>query len=295
MKLISPLRYPGGKAALADFLSYVLELNELQGCDYYEPYAGGAGAALRLLDVGLVEAIHLNDADVRIHAFWASVLHETDRFASAIEKIDLDVTEWRHQREICQAPGNYSRFEVGFSAFYLNRCNRSGVLLGAGPIGGYEQKGHWRMGVRFNRSGLVERILGLAKFKDRIHLSNLDAMDFLRAKLPRGNARKRVLVYLDPPYVGKGGRLYMNSYRAKDHVLLSKYLLAQKALPWVMSYDDDPLIRELYESLQLRHLPIRYSLQAKRKASELLISPLHIRLPANLQELVNETPLKRLS
>lgn len=275
---------------MADFLSYLLDLNSLQGCSYYEPYAGGAGAALRLLDTGMVDEIHLNDADVRIHAFWASVLEEPERFATAIEAIDLDIPEWHRQKEICQNPRQHTRFDIGFSAFYLNRCNRSGVLLGAGPIGGYEQKGHWRIGVRFNREGLIERILGMAKYRDRIHVSNLDAMDFLRTRLPRGNARKRLLVYLDPPYVGKGGRLYMNSYLARDHVSLSKYLLSQRTLPWVMSYDDAPLICELYDCLQLRHLPIRYSLQSKRTARELLIAPKHIRLPVNLQHPVDLHP-----
>ena len=48
MKLRSPLRYPGGKAGLAPFLTDVLDLNDIRGVDYFEPYAGGAGAALAL-------------------------------------------------------------------------------------------------------------------------------------------------------------------------------------------------------------------------------------------------------
>ena len=45
---LSPLRYPGGKAALSTFLKDVLIQNGIQGT-YCEVYAGGAGAALELL------------------------------------------------------------------------------------------------------------------------------------------------------------------------------------------------------------------------------------------------------
>jgi len=57
MRYVSPLRYPGGKAGLTTFLSDVIELNDLKGCSYYEPYAGGAGAALGLLKNGLVSEL----------------------------------------------------------------------------------------------------------------------------------------------------------------------------------------------------------------------------------------------
>ena len=45
----SPLRYPGGKARIFPFVSNLIYENNLIGCSYAEPYAGGAGLALRLL------------------------------------------------------------------------------------------------------------------------------------------------------------------------------------------------------------------------------------------------------
>lgn len=126
---------------------------------------------------------------------------------------------------------------------------------------------------------MAERILGLARERDRIHLSNEDAIDFLKARLPRGRKRERVFVYLDPPYVNKAKRLYLNSFEQRDHARVAKYLQAQSALPWVMSYDDATLIRELYSAEKLASLPIRYSLQEKRSTTELIITPHRIRLP----------------
>ncbi|MBC7785452.1 MAG: DNA adenine methylase [Burkholderiales bacterium] len=276
----SPLRYPGGKARLAGLLTDLLALNELETCEYFEPFAGGAGAALALLGSQAVSRIYLNDADHRIYAFWKSCKSQSDRFAERILKVPVTINEWYRQRSICSAPSQYKQFDVGFAAFFMNRCNRSGVIDGAGPIGGYKQSGKWRLDVRFNRQELAARVLQLGKMQSRISISNLDALDFLKRKLPRGFGRKKVFVYLDPPYVQKGQRLYLNAYDKQDHRALSAYLRSQRWLPWFASYDDAPLIRQLYAPLQVCLLPIQYSLHVKRMACELAIAPQHVLLPA---------------
>lgn len=281
-KLLSPLRYPGGKAGLSPFLTDVLDLNDLRGVTYFEPYAGGAGAALALLAKKVVSHIHINDADWRIYSFWKSILEDSEWFIEQILAARLDLPEWHIHREICLHPSNHSVREVGFAAFYMNRCNRSGVL-GGGPIGGYEQKGEWRLNVRFTKEALVERIVQINKVKDGISVSNDDAVDFLKSKLPKGRGRKFAFVYLDPPYVVKGQRLYLNAYEPGDHNEIARYVGSQKILPWVMSYDDAALVRDLYQGQQIGFLPINYSLQEKRSTNELVIAPHHVRLPRTLR------------
>ena len=279
MRFASPLRYPGGKACLTGFLTDVIERNDLRGCFYYEPYAGGAGAALSLLRDGVVSKIFINDADERVNAFWVSALDETARFVDRVLSSPLTIQEWYRQREVCVNPSMHNRFDVGFAAFFMNRCNRSGVLTGAGPIGGLEQKGKWKLGVRFSRQPLAERILSLARVRDRIHITHLDAIDFLKTTLPLGKARRKVFVYLDPPYVHKGQRLYLNSYETKDHAQLARYIKGQRNLQWIMSYDDTFVVRKLYNDQKLTSLPINYSLQTKRSAKELIIAPHRLALP----------------
>lgn len=279
MRYLSPLRYPGGKASLTGYLGSLIDLNDLRGCSYYEPYAGGAGAALGLLRSEVVSEIFVNDADERIGAFWSAVLDHGNRFVDQIFTIPLTITEWRKQREICSHPEQHDRFDVGFAAFYMNRCNRSGVLTGSGPIGGYEQNGKWRLDVRFSRSGLAERVIALSRLRECIHLSQLDALIFLKKKIPRGGRRSRVFVYLDPPYVNKGQRLYLNSYTERDHASLARHMASQKIMPWLMSYDDTTLVRHLYKNQKIASLPIRYSLQTKRSAEELIIAPHRLTLP----------------
>lgn len=281
MRYPSPLRYPGGKSVLGDFLGAVISENDLLGCRYFEPYAGGAGAALALLQNGFVSEIVLNDADFRIYSFWRSALFESDRFIESIHSVSLTIEEWRKQQHICAFPDGYSMFEVGFAAFFMNRCNRSGVLTGAGPIGGYDQSSKWTLDARFYRDALADRITNLQNMRHGISIHNCDAVEFLKSTLPSGRGRRNVFAYLDPPYVEKGQRLYLNAYDTDSHKALSKYILGQAALPWLMSYDDCDLVRDLYSECRQATLQIRYSLQEKKSGYELIISPNSLQLPGN--------------
>ena len=280
MKFESPLRYPGGKAPLAPLLAKTIELNGLSGCTYFEPFTGGAGAALRLLRDGVVSELHLNDLDPHIFSFWTAVLHESERFAEAILSVSLSIEEWRNQQQICATTNLTKPFELGFATFYLNRCNRSGIIHGAAPIGGYAQDGVWRMNARFYKETLAKRVLALGKYQDQIQVTNMDALDFLVQYLPRGYERSRVFTYLDPPYYENGNRLYMNFYNDRNHRELADYLQKQSDLKWIMSYDDTDFIRSLYATCNISHLSLEYSLQKRREERELLISPSQVLKPA---------------
>ncbi len=295
MNHVSPLRYPGGKSALSDFLIDIIDLNNLRDGAYYEAYAGGAGAGLRLLMEGVVSEIYLNDVDSRIHAFWVSVLDEPERFEKSIREIPLSIEEWKKQREIYLNPDHHDRFDLGFAAFYMNRCNRSGILMDAGPIGGFGQQGKWHMGVRFNRETLSRRVLDLAGYRENIHVFNKDAIRFLKEHLPKGRGRSHVFVYLDPPYVNKGRRLYFNAYGKKDHATLARYLLNQKSLYWIMSYDDNSLVRDLYRDRLRALVHSSYTLQSRRSTHEILIAPEHVTIPLEQRVGHNRFPLRKVA
>ena len=49
MKYASPLRYPGGKAGLADYIAQVIGLNGLSGPSYFEPFAEASAVHLAVL------------------------------------------------------------------------------------------------------------------------------------------------------------------------------------------------------------------------------------------------------
>src|SRR3990172_12478546 len=128
----SPLRYPGGKAALAPYLADLLVENDLADCTYAEAYCGGAGVALELVTREVVRKALINDADFRIYAFWRSIFQETEGFLKLLHDTPVHIREWHKQRHILAAYADFEPLRVGFATFYLNRSNRSGILSG-GP------------------------------------------------------------------------------------------------------------------------------------------------------------------
>ncbi|MCI0470141.1 MAG: DNA adenine methylase [Candidatus Aminicenantes bacterium] len=274
---LSPLRYPGGKVVLSDFMMDVILGNNLEGCSYIEPFAGGAGAALTLLFEGIVKNLYLNDADITIAAFWYSALEETEKLLKIIHDTPITIDEWKKQKEILLNE-RADLLKLGFAAFFLNRCNRSGIIYSAGPIGGYGQTDSWTIDVRFNKNSLKKRIEKIALHKDKIAISNQDAIDFL--KMTAIDVLKTSFIYLDPPYFMNGKKLYMNYYREDDHRKLSDYIRGWRNIHWLMTYDDVEFIHTLYNDYRLFSYSLNYSLHEKRKGEELLIIPPGIYLPA---------------
>jgi DNA adenine methylase len=276
---LSPLRYPGGKQILARILGHLIRLNGREGGIYVEPYAGGAGAALSLLYGEYVKQVVINDADSRIYAFWHGVVNQTDQFLKLLRNTPLSVEEWKRQRQIYLKPARNSRLRVGFATFYLNRCNRSGIIGNAGVIGGLKQNGKWKIDARFNRKDLARRVERVARYRERITLSNLDASKLLQAELPKPSWVDRAFVYLDPPYYCKGSQLYLNYYTSDNHAAFARYLSTTN-FAWVMSYDNVGEIRKLYSSYRQISFNLGYSARSWKIGKELLIVPDHVRFPS---------------
>lgn len=277
----SPLRYPGGKACLFDLATSILQLNDLERGHYAEPYAGGCGLALKLLYGGHVSDIHINDIDPGVWAFWHCVLNRTDAFVARVHKTPVTIKEWRRQQEIYARCDTSKPLALGFATFFLNRTNRSGVIKDAGVIGGLKQKGEYKIGCRFNRDDLSKRIRRVAKYRDRIHLTNMDAIHFMRRcdrRLP-----EQSLLFIDPPYFKKGSSLYTSFYRAKDHARVAE-VVTDLRNPWIVTYDDAQEIRRLYKDRRQYSFDINYSLNEKRLGTELLIASKGLKIPAEARE-----------
>ncbi|MFE4173243.1 DNA adenine methylase [Streptomyces sp. NPDC056909] len=266
-RYISPLRYPGGKARLAGYIKHLIESQRPRPTHYSEPFCGGAGAALKLLTDGSVDHIHLNDADPGIAAFWRCVFTMPDELAAMIRAAEVSIDAWRRAAETYASPAGKDDLALGFATFFLNRCNRSGILR-ARPIGGYEQKGKWKIDARFNREALAKRVELLGSFRGRVSLSQQDGRQHVRDLEALG---ENVLAYVDPPYLVQGDRLYMDSLSSDDHTELAS-VLYESPIKWFLTYDAESRITEsLYpdhrcmqfeisHSAQVRHLGVEYAI-----------------------------------
>lgn len=238
----SPLRYPGGKNKIANFVEKICADNSISE-HYIEPYAGGAAIALHLLIEEKIEKITLNDLDKSIYSFWWSVLNETDKLCNLIDKTDINLESWKRMKEVQSNKENASLLNLGFSTLFLNRTNFSGII-NAKPIGGLKQKGEYKINCRFNKVNLINRIKRISAHKNRINLYNMDAIDLIKK-----NKRKKsldTLLYLDPPYYLNGPELYFNSYSNNNHKELAREIKNMEKINWIISYDDQKEVKKLY-------------------------------------------------
>lgn len=224
-----------------NFFSQILYDNELIGTTYAEPYAGGCGLALKLLFTEHVDRILINDLDYSIYSIWFSILNHNEEFCEWLNDVDVSIHNWNKYKNVISVPEDNSEIDIAKAAFFLNRTNVSGIIKG-GPIGGHKQLGNYSLSVRFNKKDLINRIKRIHDFRDRIVLSNLNATDFIKKY---NKKKQKIFFYFDPPYVKKGAELYLNYYRNKDHVNLCNIIKNLKS-HWVISYDDNQLIKGLY-------------------------------------------------
>lgn len=262
---------------MSSVLSQIRRLNGLGAHAVAEPFAGGAGAALTLLYQEEAHDIYINDIDPAIHDFWWAAVHRHRLFLEMLRETPVDMDEWRRQRDIYygHTRGRVSRLRRGFAAFYLNRCNRSGIIMGGGAIGGQEQTGAWKVDARFNKATLAERLARLGEYRDRIHVSGIDGLDFL-AQCDAAST----FLFIDPPYFGKGETLYLNGLDEDYHGELAARLSHMPDAGWVLTYDDCPEIRAMYEGwAAVREFGLRYAASERRSGRELLITPRWMRLP----------------
>lgn len=266
-KFVSPLRYPGGKLKVVDYIKRLFEVNDLCGGTYIEPYAGGASVALSLLFSEYANRIKINDIDRSIYAFWYSVLNETEALCRMIHDTLVSMETWETQYIVQTKKQEAGLLELGFSTFFLNRTNRSGILSG-GVIGGKEQTGIYKMDARYNKRELIERIERVASYGDKIELTSMDAVALI--KRYKRTPATRTFCYLDPPYYVKGRDLYLNYYNKDDHKAIAEAIMKYKG-KWIVSYDAVDFIKDLYHDYRQAEYYLSYSAGNPAKGRELMV------------------------
>lgn len=270
----SPLRYPGGKTKLYDIVRDIINKNNLHNT-YIEPFAGGAGLALKLLFKNDVKKIIINDSDLAIYALWYSVLNHTDQLCDFVKTVEFSVKKWRDMQRIYYNKEEYDLLTIGKATLFLNRVNVSGVLKG-GLIGGINQEGNYGMDARFNRVSLVEKIREIGEKRDRILVYGLDVFDFLDSDIFKRQSNG--LVNFDPPYVGKGGQLYLNYFTEADHTRLKKRIIKIRK-KWIVTYDNCEFIEKLYSNYRSSLIDVTYGTNVGKRDKEFMFYSHNLIIP----------------
>ena len=147
------------------------------------------------------------------------------------------------------APEHLGTIEKAAFAVQSSRFTFSGIQCG-GPFGGRHQSGSMKIGSRYNVEALSKGIMALqALLSGRFTAEHADAVEFIS---PHGD----IPGYFDPPYVGKGGRLYRENMSPEEHATLAKVLRDRNR--WLVTYDNHPRVRSLYGWAQIDEFPVRY-------------------------------------
>lgn len=271
----SPLRYPGGKGKLAQFVAQIVRANGLSDGVYIEPYAGGAAVAWELLLTGVVRRVVVNDLNRPIYEFWRSVLDRTEDLVELIEKTPVNMESRDRAKSVFMAQPDCG-LTLGFATFFLNRTNRSGILNG-GAIGGRDQTGPWKLDARYNAVELIDRIRRIASHRKHITLHNEDAVQLLKNRAESWG--QKALVYLDPPYYAKGRELYYNFYQHGDHAEVAAATHSLSGVRWLVSYDDVQPIMDLYDRSATLRYSIGYSARGTGRGTEAMFFSPGLKIP----------------
>jgi DNA adenine methylase len=267
MPFHSPLRYPGGKGLLLEFVRQVIRNTSPQKSAYVEPFAGGAAVAIGLLQADEVDSAVIGDTDPAIAAFWRAAINRHDDLRELIRACEVTIDTWHEQAHTLSLGPTGDDLTLGFAAFFLNRTNRSGILR-ARPIGGLNQDGPWPLNCRFNKPNLIERLKAVHVLGKRITVYEGDALQLITRL--HNYAETPAFIYADPPYLTKSTDLYLDTMTYSRHRRLAAALLSSSN-SWMVSYDAEPLVKnELYPHSRILRFSLRHSAARPHLGTEVM-------------------------
>lgn len=259
----SPLRYPGGKSRA---LKQILPLIPANISEFREPFVGGGSVffAIRGLFQSRIKSYWINDLNYDLYCFWKQVRDNAPDLVETLAKTRVTATDGHALfEELTQAKDELSRdrdmlceFQRAVRFFILNRITFSGVV----DSGGYSQSAYEK---RFTDSS-IERVKNICPHLSGVKITNGDYID---AVFQEGDG---VFIFLDPPYwKATESRLYGvrgTLHTAFDHEQFAKNM---RRCPhkWLITYDDSPAIRELFNFAEIQEWTLQYGMNNYRKES----------------------------
>lgn len=278
-RYLSPLRYPGGKARLSRYLAdtFAAQWGLMDVEVWVEPFAGGLGAGLALLDRAEVSEVWFAEKNPALAAMWRTVIADPEAFATRVEQISPTLSTFRDATAAVEAVYEGDPVDdltAGLAAFLVNRCSRSGIVAPrVGPIGGQAQSGKWTVESRFDGPRLADRVRHIASLTPSMRFLGADAIACIDS-LDGSGVEEEVMLFVDPPYVREGNRLYAEGMTRGAHRDLAAALNHTPAR-WVLTYDTDPFVVDvLYPDRRVIEFDIAHTANQQRIAREyLLFSP----------------------
>lgn len=265
-KRLSPLRYPGGKSKLIDYILTQLDPDQLRMV--ISPFTGGGSVELALLESGLTKHLVLNDKDPDVYNFWNVSLNQTDELIQLIQTRPLTVSlyETAHQYMTDKKPFNGSNIEKAFLFLINNRCSFSGIY-NAGRMGG--KKGSLGdLSARYNPNTLVKQLTRLNKLNNdpstKIEVRNDSYENIIEEYAWLGNNT----FFIDPPYITEQAKsIYKHAFDDTEHhhlfAILNEFWHSFPNSDFLVFYDNHTRINEFPIPNDVKIINRRYSISNK--------------------------------
>jgi DNA adenine methylase len=256
------IRYPGSKDKHIKFLDAHLRADS--SGSLVEPFAGTASVTFHMLKNRLIDSYSINDSDPAIAALWKTIKNSPEKLVKSIQKYIPKVEDFYNFK---LNPGS-TEFELALRKIILHQISYSGLgPMAGGPLGGREQKGEYKIDARWRPIKLEKLIGETSSLLNSVEgeITNTDWKDSILDGISNNK-----FIYLDPPYFVQGPALYVEG--TIDHIDLANTLRAHPEASWVMSYDDTPEIRELYNFAEVERLDVTSHLHHKT-VGDVVIKP----------------------
>lgn len=261
------IRYPGGKRRLRVPILAKLARYE-NWAEFREPFVGSGAITIEMINAHPERDCWINDLDIGIYCMWKSLRDNPELLARRVRDFVPTMEAYTQIRAYLRSRPigacDHDVVHIGFCKIAIHCMSFSGIGVAGGPLLKIDQK--------WSPVHLCENIARLRHYVRHIKITKTDYGELIT------DESVPCLLYLDPPYWAGGVGLYAHFFRPRDHVDLARRL---RSTPhsWVLSYDDCPQIRNLYEDwADIASIPAKYTIKsAPVITTELLISS---KLPA---------------
>jgi DNA adenine methylase len=266
------ITYAGGKSDHSGVI--VGLLRELAGPPglkpmqtYCEPFVGG-GSVLRTVArtcSDLFGHVTINDKNPATVAMYNVLFRKPTALRDRIKQLQLTEIEWFRCSAVLRGvsmPEDDVDLAMALIVTQQTGNKGQGAMAGSPPSKFREKWNADAVWAKLDAAFSEIRPYLWEDLKLNTPCSSLDACDLI------SRLSERHVVYLDPPYAGAGPVLYAQHFTPEDHRRL-RNALANTRARWLLSYDDHPLPKLLYQDENIQ----RISHPLKKGETELLIWP----------------------
>jgi DNA adenine methylase len=198
-------------------------------------------------------------------ALWWSVLNEPESFLCLVDEFKPSREAFfRFKKELLRGE-RLPLTKLALRKIAIHQMSFSGLgVMAGGPASGAmsEVASRWspphiRSNVEKARRLFAGREIKITNRDYKAVLSEVDAGTF---------------VYADPPYCKPGPVLYQHAFDENNHREL-RSLLADAKFRWLLTYDDCPEVRKMYEHDTILEMSMTYTINGIREKKELVITP----------------------